>query len=162
MATKPSGLERELKQKRPFPSREEEAGVAIVRTADVLKHDGERVLAKSGITLQQFNVLRILRGSHPQTLPTLEIAERMIERAPGITRLLDRLERAGLVTRHRCKEDRRQVLCGITVDGLAILAMVDTPLMKSGQMRTKRLSKAELETLLELLERIREEREPGR
>jgi DNA-binding MarR family transcriptional regulator len=159
MATKPSALERELKQKRPFPSAEGEAGVAIIRTADVLKRDAERVLAKTGITLQQFNVLRILRGSHPETLPTLEIADRMIERAPGITRLLDRLEKAGLVTRHRCKEDRRQVLVGITVDGLAILATVDSPLTKAGEGRTHRLSKSELQTLIELLARIREERD---
>src|SRR5262245_54763239 len=122
MPTRTSALERELKQKRPFPSLEEEAGVAILRTADRLKGDAEQVLAKSAITLQQYNVLRILRGSHPETLPTLEIADRMIERAPGITRLLDRLEAVKLVTRDRCSEDRRRVLCGITPAGLAILA----------------------------------------
>jgi DNA-binding MarR family transcriptional regulator len=157
MATKLNTLERELKQKRPFSSRQEEAGVAIIRTADLLKRDGEHALAKSGVTLQQYNVLRILRGSHPETLPTLDIADRMIERAPGITRLLDRLEAAGLVTRHRCSEDRRRVLCGITAKGLATLAKLDEPITADSGLRTRRLTKAELDTLLDLLGRLREE-----
>src|ERR1041385_925266 len=88
--TVPSAIQREIKQGRRFAGPEEEAAVALLRTVDILRADIERALAASGITGQQFNVLRILRGSHPEPLPTLEIAERMIERAPGITRLLDR------------------------------------------------------------------------
>src|SRR5947207_2737986 len=103
---KPSAIQREIKQSKRFATPDEEAAIALLRTVDVIRADLERALAAHGITPQQFNVLRILRGSHPEPMPTLEIAERMIERAPGITRLLDRLEAAGLVTRKRCAGDR--------------------------------------------------------
>ena len=89
---KPSAIAREIRQTRAFADREDEAAVALLRTVDVLRADLERALAPQSITPQQYNVLRILRGSHPEPLPTLEIAERMIERAPGITRLIDRLD----------------------------------------------------------------------
>src|SRR5215216_1776403 len=77
------------------------------------------------ITGQQYNVLRILRGVHPDPLPVLEIAERMIEETPGITGLLDRLESKGLVRRQRCTADRRQVHCYVTAGGLALLTALD-------------------------------------
>jgi DNA-binding MarR family transcriptional regulator len=85
-------LRRELKQNRPFRSPAQEGLIAIVRTSDQLRRVLERVIDVQGITGQQFNVLRILRGAAPDPLPVLEIGERMIEEAPGITRLLDRLE----------------------------------------------------------------------
>ena len=97
----------EIKQSRPFPSKGEEAVVALMRTSDLVRRLVSDVVEPHGITLQQYNVLRILRGSRPDSLPTLEIAARMIEQAPGITRLLDRLERKGLIRRQRCPEDRR-------------------------------------------------------
>jgi DNA-binding MarR family transcriptional regulator len=155
---KPSAVQREIRQTKPFATPDEEATVALFRTADVLRGEAERALAEHGITAQQYNVLRILRGSHPEPLPTLEIAERMIERAPGITRLLDRLEAAGLVSRKRCGEDRRIVHCSITRAGLATLAASDEPLRAAGRKRTGKLSRAELEKLVELLDRLREER----
>ena len=154
---KPSAIERELKQRTPFPSVEQEATVALMRTVDVIRGELERALAPHGITAQQYNVLRILRGSHPEPLPTLEIAERMIERAPGITRLLDRLEAAGLVSRTRCGEDRRIVHCSITRAGLATLAATDDLVRSLDVGRAGRLSKAELAKLVELLDRMREE-----
>ena len=98
---KPSSVGREIQQTKGFAGPDEEASITLLRTVDVLRGDIERVLQENGITLQQFNVLRILRGKHPDPMPTLEIAARMIERAPGITRLLDRLEAAGLVKRTR-------------------------------------------------------------
>jgi DNA-binding MarR family transcriptional regulator len=153
---KPSAIQREIRQTKRFAALDEEAGVALLRTVDVLRGDLERVLAERGITLQQYNVLRILRGSHPEPLPTLEIAERMIERAPGITRLIDRLEGAGLVGRERCPEDRRIVHCSITRAGLAALAASDAPVRAAGLRRMGRLSRAELRTLLGLLDRVRE------
>ena len=157
MPEKPSAIQRELKQTKRFPTLDEEAGVTLFRTVDVIRGDFERALAKEDITLQQFNVLRILRGSHPEALPTLEIAERMIERAPGITRLLDRLEEAGFVSRKRCREDRRRVLCTITPAGLAALARTEGPLREIGRKRIGRLSKADLTKLIELLDQLREE-----
>jgi DNA-binding MarR family transcriptional regulator len=156
MAAKTRAIQRELKQKKRFASPEAAAAVALLRTADVLRGDLERTLGERGVTLQQYNVLRILRGSHPEPLPTLEIAERMIERAPGITRLLDRLETAGHVTRKRCRDDRRRVLC-ITEAGLATLARTDGPVDAAERRRTGRLSRADLAKLLQLLDRLRED-----
>ena len=112
MATTP--LQRELRQTRPFDSAAQEATLGLVRTADQLRRHFSSVVEPHGITVQQFNVLRILRGASPEALPTLEIAERMVEQTPGVTRLLDRLEAKRLITRARCPNDRRQVLCGIT------------------------------------------------
>lgn len=157
MKPKPSAIQRELKQTKRFPTLDEEAGVALIRTVDVIRGDLERALVGEDITLQQFNVLRILRGSHPEALPTLEIAERMIERAPGITRLLDRLEAAGLVSRKRCREDRRRVLCNITPAGLAALERTEAPLREIGRRRIGRLSNSDLTRLIGLLDQLREE-----
>jgi hypothetical protein len=89
MSRKPSAIAQEIRQTKAFDSPEDEAAVALLRTVDLLRADLERALAPRSITPQQYNVLRILRGSHPEPLATLEIADRMIERAPGITRLLD-------------------------------------------------------------------------
>ena len=154
-----SAIRRELKQKRPFPSAAQEAAVALLRTADVIRRDVELALAPFGITAQQYNVLRILRGSEPERLPTLEIAERMIEHAPGITRLLDRLEAAGFVTRERCEEDRRRVLCRITPRGLAVLAKADAPLDRIERSRLSRLDASELQALMAALDRLRDEQD---
>ena len=153
----PSAIQREIKQGKRFAGPDEEAAVALLRTVDILRADLERALAASGLTPQQFNVLRILRGSHPEPMPTLEIAERMIERAPGITRLIDRLESAGLVSRKRCPGDRRIVHCAITSAGLAKLAAADGPVAAVGRARVRRLSKSELAKLLQLLDRVRED-----
>jgi len=153
----PSTVARDIKQTRGFANAAEEATVALLRTADVVRGELERTLAGRGITLQQYNVLRILRGAHPGRMPTLEIADRMIERAPGITRLLDRLEAADLVSRQRCREDRRQVLCAITAKGLAVLGGCDEPIHAAERVRHARLTKADLARLVSLLDRLREE-----
>jgi DNA-binding MarR family transcriptional regulator len=157
MRAKESAIRRELKQSKPFIDSAQAAAVALLRTADVIRGELERALGESSVTLQQYNVLRILRGSHPEPMATLEIAERMIERTPGITRLLDRLEAAGHVKRQRCREDRRRVLCRITESGLATLARGDGPVHATERRRVRRLSEADLAKLLELLDRVREE-----
>ncbi len=158
MAGKPSTVLREIKQKKPFASRRQEAFVALFRTADQVRSVVAKVLEPHGITPQQYNVLRILRGSHPQGLPTLEIAERMVERTPGITRLLDRLEAKGLVRRERCPEDRRQVLCWATHEALVLLAELDTPVLEADEEALQNLSRAEVDQLIELLDKIRAEK----
>jgi DNA-binding MarR family transcriptional regulator len=112
------------------------------------------VLADTGLTLQQYNVLRILRGARPDPLPTLEIADRMIERTPGITRLVDGLVRKGLVDRERGTEDRRAVLCRITPAGLALLGELDGPVEASDRGAVEALSAEEQAKLVELLQRI--------
>jgi DNA-binding MarR family transcriptional regulator len=131
----------------------------LLRTVDVVRRFLAHVVEPADITLQQFNVLRILRGAEsatpPTGLPTLEIAERMVERAPGITRLLDRLEVKGLVGRKRCPEDRRQVLCRITPAGLALLAGLDRPMARADGDCLGMLSAAERRTLTAILAAIR-------
>ncbi len=152
---RPSALQREIQQGKPFPGPEQEGAVAIVRTADRIRREVERALEPLGITPQQFNVLRILRGAQPGTLPTLEIAERMVERAPGITRLLDRLEAQRLVKRARCQEDRRRVLCSITPAGLDLLRSADGPVHEAERRCVGRLPRTRIAELLRLLETVR-------
>ena len=147
---------KELKQTRPFASPAQEATVALLRTADVVNRLVDSVIERHGITGQQYNVLRILRGAGERGLPTLEIAERMIEQTPGITRLIDRLEAKKLVTRERCPTDRRQVFCRISAAGLALLGKLDEPVRASADEALHQLSKKDIAQLLELLDRTRE------
>jgi DNA-binding MarR family transcriptional regulator len=145
----------ELRQTRPFPSRADEALVSLLRTTEVVRRQLARSIEESAVTPQQYNVLRILRGAGGEGMPTLDIAARMIEHTPGITRLLDRLEAKGLVRRERCPHDRRQVLCWISDRGLALLAELEAPVAKAAEETFADLSAAELDTLLMLLERLR-------
>jgi DNA-binding MarR family transcriptional regulator len=146
----------EIKQRRPFPSPHQEALVALIRTADVLRRAVADVVEPLGITTQQYNVLRILRGAGADGLPTLEIAERMIEQTPGITRLLDRLERKKLVTRERSIADRRCVYCRITQPGLDLLGRLDAPLQAAAAQCFDSFTKRALAQLVESLDRTRE------
>lgn len=150
-----SRLQRELKQKRPFAAPTQEAAVALMRTADLMRRALAAVVEPLDVTIQQYNVLRILRGAGQRGLPTLEIAERMIEQAPGITRLIDRLEAKQLVARERCDTDRRQVFCQITRDGLALLAQLDQPIEEAEKDALRDLSDPQLARLLSLLDRAR-------
>ena len=145
-----------LKQTKPFRSRSQEALLALLLAADALRRDFGALLAERGaVTMQQYNVLRILRGAGQDGVPTLDIADRMIERAPGITRLLDRLERQRWVQRTRSSEDRRQVICRITPEGLALLARLDAHVDRRDDEALAMLSAAEIRTLLDLLNRVR-------
>ena len=148
-------LREELRQTKPFPSRAQEAYLALLRTVDELRRRSSALMARQDVSLEQYNVLRILRGAGAEGLPTLEIAGRMVERQPGVTRLLDKLEAKGLVHRVRCKEDRRQVLCTLTEAGRTLLASLDGPVDESSQRSFGALRPEELETLVEYLDRIR-------
>jgi DNA-binding MarR family transcriptional regulator len=150
-----SALAREIRQTKPFTSAQQEAALGLFKTADVLKQHLSGVMEKRGITDQQYNVLRILRGAGKAGLPTLEIAARMIEKAPGITRLLDRLEAKGLVSRRRSATDRREVLCTIAGAGTKLLARMDEPVKAAGDAALSMLSGGELTTLIHLLDKIR-------
>lgn len=143
------------KQKHPHHSRSQEAVVSILRTAAYLRQLGSRLFDERGITPQQYNVMRILRGAGPAGLPTLDIAERMVEPTPGITRLLDRLETKKLVRRERPSDDRRQVLCFVTKAGLELLSELDIPMKNQASELLGRLSDPELNELIRLLERVR-------
>jgi DNA-binding MarR family transcriptional regulator len=145
----------EIKQKRPFPTKGEEAAVALMRTSDLVRRVIADVVQPHGITPQQYNVLRILRGAGDCGLPTLEIAERMVEQTPGITRLIDRLEARKLAVRERCATDRRQVFCKITPAGLALLKQLDKPVAEAGRVFDA-FSPRDLQQLVKLLDRTRD------
>jgi DNA-binding MarR family transcriptional regulator len=150
-----SAIQGEIKQSRPFPSKTAEGVVALLRTTDVLRRVLSEVVGARGITLQQYNVLRILRGAGRDGLPTLEIGDRMIEQSPGITRLLDRLETKALVRRERCPRDRRQVTCRISADGLSVLADLEKPLARASGALLGRLGDSRTSQLIHLLDGIR-------
>jgi DNA-binding MarR family transcriptional regulator len=150
-----SQLQREIRQGKPFRSRGQEVVVALLRTADLVRRTVGRALEPHDITIQQYNVLRILRGAGEQGLPTLEIADRMIEQAPGVTRLLDRLEVKGLVRRQRCAHDRRQVLCWLTPAGLELVERLDEPVDSADAEAVAMLTPEEQERLLRMLDAIR-------
>jgi DNA-binding MarR family transcriptional regulator len=152
---RPLSIQEELKQSKPFHSRGQEAYLTLLRTADDMRRRVSLVLEPEGVTLQQYNVLRILRGAGKDGLPTLAIGERMIERTPGVTRLIDRMEEKGWVDRERCTEDRRRVWCRITEEGLRILAPLDAPVNAVDDLLEDVLDQHELATLIGQLDAIR-------
>src|ERR1700732_933424 len=157
MAQVKAKLNGEAKQKHLVHSRQQAAVVSILRTANYLRRFSSPLFNQHGIPWQQYNVLRILRGAGLGGLPTLDIAERMIEQAPGITRLLDRLERKKFVRRERPSDNRRQVLCYITKPGLDLLQELDTPFRNRVNQALHRLDESDLEELIRLLTVVRGE-----
>lgn len=151
-----SKLQREIRQRKPFSSAAQEAILGLMRTADVVRRRLSAALEPEDLTLQQFNVLRILRGAGDAGLPTLEVSDRMIEQTPGITRLLDRLEAKQLVRRQRCPKDRRQHLCWITDQGQAVLDALDAPVVAAVESCLAGLTKPERIALIRLLDAIRD------
>ena len=156
MVVKNSQLQREIRQTRPFASPRHEAVLSVLKTADVLRAAIAATLEPAGITMQQYNVLRILRGAGDKGLPTLAIGERMIESAPGITRLLDRMEHKGWVSRARCSKDRRIVHARITNAGIALLAALDGPVNMGAASTLPELDDHDVRQLIHLLGRIRQ------
>jgi DNA-binding MarR family transcriptional regulator len=151
----PRGLQAELKQKRPFTSRGQEAYLALLRTADALRSSMESKLKEFGLTGTQYNALRILRGATPNGLPCSEIGERMITRDPDITRLLNRLEQRGLVERTRDQKDRRVIYGKISAAGLKLLREMDRPVEQYGHEMLRHVGQADLRRLIDLLEQVR-------
>lgn len=133
------------------------AAVGLLRCADRVRRHVNLALEPFRITGQQYNVLRILNGAHPDPLPTLEIANRVLERTPGMTRMLDRLEAKGLVARARSGEDRRQVLCSITRQGRELLEQASGPVGHANAEAIGSLSASHVRRLAELLEAITHE-----
>jgi DNA-binding MarR family transcriptional regulator len=149
-----SRLQHELKKKRPFESAEQEAVLNLLRTSDWIDNRLGRLFRDFGLTNSQYNVLRILRGEG-QPLPSLEIADRMIQVVPAITGLIDRLEKQELVVRRRCLEDRRVVYVEITSKGLSLLKQLDTPVEEMHKSLVGHLTRTELKELSRLLEKAR-------
>jgi DNA-binding MarR family transcriptional regulator len=149
-------LKDEIKQGKPFESLEAEVFLNLMRTADALSRGAEEILKLARLSHTQYNVLRILRGAGEQGLCCREVAERMITRDPDITRLVDRLERRGLLTRSRDSRDRRVITVRITSTGLKVLKDLDGPMAKHNRNLLSHMDKGDLRKLLELLEAARE------
>jgi DNA-binding MarR family transcriptional regulator len=147
-------LQHELKKKRPFASRDQEVLLNILRTNDQLQIRLERLFRQFGLTPSQYNVLRILRGEG-QPLPITEIGARTITLVPGMTGLIDRLERAGMVRRDRSPQDRRVIYVEITPKALEILAKLDEPLMELHSQMVGGLSESEKRDIVRLMEKLR-------
>jgi DNA-binding MarR family transcriptional regulator len=146
----------ELKQTKPFAVPEEELHLSLIRTTDLLGRGFGMLLKDRGISSPQYNVLRILRGAGEAGLPCGEIASRMVTRDPDVTRLLDRLEQRGLITRGRAAGDRRVVSARTTQAGLALVGELD-PLSQELHVRQLGIFTAEEKrVLLEQLARVRD------
>ena len=144
----------EIGKRRPFESREQEVFLNVMRTAEALSEGVAGVLKPFGLSATQYNVLRILRGS-PDGLTCREIGDRMLTRDPDITRLLDRLEKRGLISRARNGEDRRIVVTQITEAGLELLAGLDQPVRDLHRKLLGHLGAERLQALTQLLEACR-------
>ena len=138
------------KSKRRVGCPEEAAFLDLLRTTDMLSRGLVHILKTVDVSATQYNVLRILRGS-PSGLPCGEIGNRMITRDPDVTRLLDRLEKRGLISRCRETEDRRTVMARITPDGLKLLARLDEPVQATHRQQLGHLGTKRLRALTELL-----------
>lgn len=148
-------LAEELRMTRAFTSPEEEAMLSVLRTAEVISQHGATLLKTFDLNANQYNVLRILRGSGKIGLTCGQIGERMISRDPDITRLLDRLESRRLIARERSEEDRRVVVARITSAGLNLLRESDPQILRYNKQFFESFGAKKLRQLIELLEEAR-------
>ena len=147
----PSVLQQELRQQKPFATPEQEASLSVERTAAVLRHGLAEALKPFDVTPTQYNVLRILRGAGAEGLCRYENGDRLVAQVPDVTRLLDRMEDAGLVTRARSTADRRLVTTRVTDAGLALLDRIAEPLAALHARQLGHLTPEQLRTLIDLL-----------
>lgn len=149
-------LQEDLRQSRPFSSLQQEAYLSVVRTTSTLTDRVEDLLKPYGISGTQYNVLRILRGAGEGGLCRNELRDRMLTRMPDMTRLLDRMEEAGLVTRSRERDDRRMVLTQITARGRELLSELDRPMADLHRQQLASLTDEQLRSLIDILTAVRE------
>src|SRR5882724_5059002 len=138
-------------QKRTTASLESRVFVALLIAADRLSQQAEQLMKQHFLTGTQYNVLRILRGAEPLGLPCKGISDRMISRDPDMTRLLDRMEKRGLISRARQTDDRRVVKARITAPGLDCLKRLDAPVQDLHRRQFRHLTPALLKNLEDLL-----------
>lgn len=153
-----SRLQKELKQNKPFRSIEEEVILNVARTAEYLAASINIILKTADLTGTQYNVLRILRGAGSEGLSCSEIGERMVTKESDVTRLLDRVEARGFISRERPANNRRIVVARITDEGLRVLAELDEPVDEVNGNLVGHLGREKQKTLNELLEAIREKK----
>lgn len=130
------------------------AVLSLLKAGDRVRRHFTGILRRRGLTLQQYNALRILRGAGPEGLPTLEIGERLIEETPGVSRLVERLAQRGLVRRRRCQEDGRRRLCSLTPRAADLLAALDAPISQGDADCLAELTADERKSLSDLTSRI--------
>lgn len=147
---------RQRLQQQRFRSPSHEAVLAVLLASARLREQVEQAVADAGITSQQYNVLRILRGAHPAGLARCDIAKRTIERAPDLTRLVDRLAALGLVERARSEHDARLSVARVTRRGLALLDRIDPRLEAMHAALAGRLGERDARTLTRICERLLE------
>jgi DNA-binding MarR family transcriptional regulator len=147
---------------RRFDSLEQEVFLNLWRTYDRLRILEDELFGRYHLTPQQYNVLRLLKAEQPRTVPTLTLADRLVSRAPDITRMLDKLEERGLIVRDRPAENRRMVRVGISAAGVALLRKLAGPLRYCHARQLGHLSATQLKQLAELLRQVRAPHElPG-
>ena len=150
-----SSVQSEIRQTRPFRSKKQEATIALLRTASVVGRALGRVLEPWGLSLAQYNALRIIRGAGSSGIATLAIRERMIEEGTTITRILDKLEQSGYIRRERALPDRRQVMCEATADGRRLLDKIDPIVDAADEEAVASLGARDVAHLIDLLDTIR-------
>ena len=149
-----SKLSAELKKRGPFASIQQEAMLAVLRTSDLLENRLARLLRQHGLTMSQYNVLRILRGED-RPMPCLEVAERMIQVVPAITRVVDRLLTLELISKLQSTEDRRVFLVELKPAAKRLLKRLDQPVLDLHESLFKGINKTDQRTLIRILEKIR-------
>jgi DNA-binding MarR family transcriptional regulator len=142
-----------------FDSLEQEVFLNLWRTYDRLRALEDELFSRYDLTPQQYNVLRLLKANHPDTLPTLVLANRLVSRAPDITRMLDKLEQRGLVVRDRPPDNRRMVRIGITESGVALVSEIAEPLRECHERQLGHFAPADLKRLAALLHSARQPHE---
>ena len=149
-------IDREIRQTKPFRSLQEQVVINLMLTSRTVEESWVQYLKRTeGISMSQYNILRILRGARPNAVKISEISERMITRDPDVTRLVDRLIRQGLARRHRDTDDRRVVRVEITGAGLAMLARLDKPSIDQIDAVMAGLQPQQLRSLDTLLNEVR-------
>ena len=151
----PASLRQQLKKKGPFDSIEQEAMLSILRTSDLLENRLARLLRQYDLTPSQYNAMRIMRGEG-EPMPCLEVAERMIQVAPAITRVVDQLVGRGLIDKQQSNQDRRVFLVELTAAGRRLLKKLDEPIKLLHQSLLGHVSKPDLKTLSRILETARQ------
>jgi DNA-binding MarR family transcriptional regulator len=144
---------------RRFDSPQQEAYLNLWRTYDRLRMLEDELFVRHDLTAQQYNALRLLKAEHPQTLPTLVLAGRLVSHAPDITRLVDRLQERGLVERQRMPDNRRVVQVGITDAGLELLKTLEQPVRECHLKQLGHLAAGQIQALVELLRTARQPHE---
>jgi DNA-binding MarR family transcriptional regulator len=148
-------LQQEIQQRKPIRLLEEETTLNLARTTDLLTQRLSDVLKPAALSPTQYNILRILRGAGEEGASCKDISSRMVTRDPDVTRMMDRLETRGLITRGRAKEDRRVVTHRLTPDGLDVVNSLDEPIESLNQQLMEHMSRAKLRELIALLEELR-------